>query len=78
MDLSTIVLIYSHFLLILCRGKRPAATNGSGNVDTRKGSGYGSLQNLLVNRALEGLSHGGRGGVRSRSRGGRGRGRGYR
>ncbi|KAJ8761434.1 hypothetical protein K2173_001565 [Erythroxylum novogranatense] len=61
-------------------GKRPAnAANGSGNV-AKKGRGAGGLQNQLVNRALEGLSHG-RGGARGRGRGrgwgGRGRGRGY-
>ncbi|KAF5474487.1 hypothetical protein F2P56_006381 [Juglans regia] len=62
-------------------GKRPAnATNGSSNVTSKKGRGAGGLPNQLVNRALEGLSHGGRGGTRGRGRGwaGRGRGRGYR
>ncbi|XP_041025223.1 apoptosis inhibitor 5-like protein API5 [Juglans microcarpa x Juglans regia] len=62
-------------------GKRPAnATNGSSNVTSKKGRGAGGLPNQLVNRALEGLSHGGRGGIRGRGRGwaGRGRGRGYR
>ncbi|KAJ9136086.1 hypothetical protein P3X46_033198 [Hevea brasiliensis] len=60
--------------------KRPAtAVNGSGNM-VKKGRGAGGLQNQLVNRALEGISHGGRGGTRGRGRGwgGRGRGRGYR
>ncbi|KAJ6333446.1 hypothetical protein OIU77_009338 [Salix suchowensis] len=42
-------------------GKRPAATtNGSGNM-AKKGRGAGGLQNQLVNRALEGISYGGRG-----------------
>ncbi|XP_062160659.1 apoptosis inhibitor 5-like protein API5 [Alnus glutinosa] len=62
-------------------GKRPATTaNGSGNVPAKKGRGAGGLQNQLVNRALEDLSHGGRSGTRGRGRGwgGRGRGRGYR
>ncbi|GMN43624.1 hypothetical protein TIFTF001_012829 [Ficus carica] len=63
-------------------GKRPAtgAANGSGNAASKKGRGGGGLQNQLVNRALEGLSQGGRGGTRGRGRGwvGRGRGRGYR
>ncbi|KAJ9168765.1 hypothetical protein P3X46_020255 [Hevea brasiliensis] len=63
-------------------GKRPATTaNGSGNM-AKKGRGSGGLQNQLVNRALEGISHGGRGGTGGRGRGrgwgGRGRGRGYR
>ncbi|KAF1861616.1 hypothetical protein Lal_00026004 [Lupinus albus] len=63
--------------------KRPAtATNGSNNIASKKGRGGGGLQNQLVNRALEGLSGGGRGGPRGRGRGwggrGRGRGRGYR
>ncbi|KAF5473018.1 hypothetical protein F2P56_009665 [Juglans regia] len=62
-------------------GKRPA--NGASNVTSKKGRGAGGLQNQLVNRALEGLSHGGRsGGTRGRGRGwgwaGRGRGRGNR
>ena len=71
-------LFYTNFL---CRGKRPAtAANGSSNVASKKGRGAGGLQNQLVNRALEGLSHGGRGGTRGRGRGwgGRGRGRGFR
>ncbi|KAJ4830682.1 hypothetical protein Tsubulata_027994 [Turnera subulata] len=60
----------------------PAAANGSGNVG-KKGRGAGGMQNQLVNRALEGIAHGGRGGPRGRGRGrgwgGRGRGgRGYR
>ncbi|GMY37631.1 apoptosis inhibitor 5-like protein API5 [Fagus crenata] len=62
-------------------GKRPAtAANGSSNVASKKGRGAGGVQNQLVNRALEGLSHGGRGGTRGRGRGwgGRGRGRGFR
>ncbi|KAL6198348.1 hypothetical protein ACLB2K_028140 [Fragaria x ananassa] len=61
-------------------GKRPGnAANGSGNP-SKKGRGAGGIQNQLVNRAFEGLSHGGRsGGTRGRGRGwgGRGRGRGY-
>lgn len=66
-----------------CRAKRPAtAANGSNNIALKKGRGAGGLQNQLVNRALEGLSGGGRGGTRGRGRGwggrGRGRGRGYR
>ncbi|OWM77377.1 apoptosis inhibitor 5-like protein API5 [Punica granatum] len=62
-------------------GKRPAsAVNGSNNTASKKGRGAGGMQNQLVNRALEGLSQGGRGGMRGRGRGwgGRGRGRGYR
>ncbi|XP_031252853.1 apoptosis inhibitor 5-like protein API5 [Pistacia vera] len=62
-------------------GKRPAASNGSGNMAAKKGRGSGGLQNQLVNRALQGISQGGRGGMRGRGRGGwggRGRGRGYR
>ena len=70
----------------MCRGKRPAtgAANGSGNAASKKGRGGGGMQNQLVNRALEGLSQGGRGGTRGRGRGwggrgrGSGRGRGYR
>ncbi|KAF2303964.1 hypothetical protein GH714_025325 [Hevea brasiliensis] len=50
-------------------GKRPATTaNGSGNM-AKKGRGSGGLQNQLVNRALEGISHGGRGGTGGRGRG---------
>ncbi|KAH9748935.1 Apoptosis inhibitory protein 5 (API5) [Citrus sinensis] len=61
-------------------GKRPASINGSGNTASKKGRGSGGLQNQLVNRALEGISRGGRGGIRGRGRGwgARGRGRGYR
>ncbi|KAG4383897.1 hypothetical protein GLYMA_13G172200v4 [Glycine max] len=65
--------------LNFCRAKRPAnAANGSNNIVSKKGRGAGGLQNQLVNRALEGLSGGGRGGMRGRGRGwgGRGRGRG--
>ncbi|GKU94451.1 hypothetical protein SLEP1_g7947 [Rubroshorea leprosula] len=67
--------------------KRPAnAGNGSGNMALKKGRGADGLENHLVNRALEGISYGGRTGARGRSRGkgrgrgwgGRGRGRGYR
>ncbi|XP_042508084.1 apoptosis inhibitor 5-like protein API5 isoform X2 [Macadamia integrifolia] len=59
--------------------KRTAtASNGSGNAATKKGRGDGGAQNQLVNRALEGLSRGGRSGGRGRGWGGRGRGRGYR
>lgn len=62
----------------MCRGKRPASINGSGNTASKKGRGSGGLQNQLVNRALEGISRGGRGGIRGRGRGwgARGRGRG--
>ncbi|KAF8408996.1 hypothetical protein HHK36_005067 [Tetracentron sinense] len=60
-------------------GKRSAsAFNGSSNATTKKGRGAGGAQNQLVNRALEGLSRGGRSGMRGRGWGGRGRGRGYR
>ncbi|GLT80059.1 hypothetical protein SLA2020_515210 [Shorea laevis] len=69
--------------------KRPAnAGNGSGNMALKKGRGADGLENHLVNRALEGISYGGRTGARGRGRGrgwgwgwgwgGRGRGRGYR
>ncbi|KAG5235032.1 apoptosis inhibitor [Salix suchowensis] len=59
-------------------GKRPAATtNGSGNM-AKKGRGAGGLQNQLVNRALEGISYGGRASLRGRGWGGRGRGRSFR
>ncbi|XP_028780301.1 apoptosis inhibitor 5-like protein API5 [Neltuma alba] len=62
--------------------KRPAtAANGANNIALKKGRGAGGFQNQLVNRALEGLSSGGRGSARGRGRGwggrGRGRGRGY-
>ncbi|KAF3451393.1 hypothetical protein FNV43_RR07488 [Rhamnella rubrinervis] len=60
-------------------GKRSGnASNGSGNAPSKKGRGAGGLHNQLVNRALEGLSQGGRSGGRGRGRGwgGRGRGRG--
>lgn len=54
-------------------GKRPAnASNGSTNYANKKGRGGGGMHNQFVNRAFEGLPHGGRSG----SRGGRGRGRG--
>ncbi|CAL5058535.1 unnamed protein product [Urochloa decumbens] len=57
-------------------GKRSQpATNGNGPAN-KKGRG-GGMQNQLVNRAFEGLSHGGRGSGRGRGRGGRGRGRGW-
>ncbi|XP_077229329.1 apoptosis inhibitory protein 5 (API5) [Tasmannia lanceolata] len=62
-------------------GKRSTtATNGSGAAPgaAKKGRGAGGVQNQLVNRAFEGLSHGGRSGGRGRGWGGRGRGRGYR
>ncbi|KAL2926822.1 Apoptosis inhibitor 5-like protein API5, partial [Bienertia sinuspersici] len=70
-------------------GKRPAgaAANGSNTNAAKKGrgggGGGGGVQNQLVNRALEGISYGGRGGGRGgrgrggRGWGGRGRGRGY-
>ncbi|MBA0623271.1 hypothetical protein Godav_008742 [Gossypium davidsonii] len=55
--------------------------NGSNNLVTKKGRGAGGMQNQLVNRALDGISFGGRGGRRGRGRSwgwaGRGRGRGY-
>ncbi|KAI4306414.1 hypothetical protein L6164_029693 [Bauhinia variegata] len=67
--------------------KRPAAANVSNNFASKKGRGAGGFQSQLVNRALEGLSGGGRSGTRGRGRGrgngrgwggrGRGRGRGY-
>ncbi|WJX44268.1 Apoptosis inhibitor 5 [Trifolium repens] len=51
--------------------KRPStAGNGSNNIALKKGRGSGAMQNQLVNRAIGGLSGGGRGGV---SGGGRGR-----
>ncbi|CAI8618304.1 unnamed protein product [Vicia faba] len=73
--------------------KRPAtAGNGSNNIAVKKGRGSGGVQNQLVNRAIGGLSGGGRGilsgggrgrvsgggrgGVRGRGWGGRGRGSG--
>ena len=50
------VLFYLNFMR---RGKRPAtAANGSSNVASKKGRWAGGLQTQLVNRALEGLSHG--------------------
>ncbi|KAI3741678.1 hypothetical protein L1987_59352 [Smallanthus sonchifolius] len=60
-------------------GKRPAnALNGLSNQSNKRGRGGG---NQLVDRAFEGLSHGGRGGSRGggqgRGWGRRGRGRGY-
>ncbi|XP_021726585.1 apoptosis inhibitor 5-like protein API5 [Chenopodium quinoa] len=66
--------------------KRPAgaAVNGSNSNAAKKGCGAGGFQNQLVNRALDGISHGGRGGGGGRGGrgrggwGGRGRGRGYR
>ncbi|GLU13774.1 hypothetical protein SLE2022_303860 [Rubroshorea leprosula] len=55
--------------------KRPAnAGNGSGNMALKKGRGADGLENHLVNRALQGISYGGRTGARGRGRG-RGRGR---
>ncbi|KAG4196893.1 hypothetical protein ERO13_A06G200950v2 [Gossypium hirsutum] len=58
--------------------KRPAAGSSSNNLAIKKGRGAGSMQNQLVNRALEGISYGGRGGRgRGRGWGRRGRGRGY-
>jgi len=50
------------------------ATNGNGPASKK---GRGGMQNQLVNRAFEGLSHGGRGSGRGWGRGGRGRGRGW-
>ncbi|KAF5183791.1 Apoptosis inhibitor 5-like protein api5 [Thalictrum thalictroides] len=59
-------------------GKRTAtAANGSNNAGNKKGRGEAGGQNQLVNRAFQGLSHGGRSGGRGRGWGGRGRGRGY-
>uniref|UniRef100_A0A5B7BF11 Putative apoptosis inhibitor 5 n=1 Tax=Davidia involucrata TaxID=16924 RepID=A0A5B7BF11_DAVIN len=58
--------------------KRAAAANGSSTYAIKKGRGAGGMQNQLVNRALEGLYHGGRSGGRGRGWGGRGRGRRYR
>ncbi|KAK4783204.1 hypothetical protein SAY86_007578 [Trapa natans] len=61
--------------------KRPSSTlSATGAVASKKGRGTSGMQNQLVNRALEGLSQGGRGGMRGRGRGwggGRGRGTGY-
>ncbi|XP_012574722.1 apoptosis inhibitor 5-like protein API5 [Cicer arietinum] len=67
--------------------KRPAtAGNGSNNTALKKGRGSGGMQNQLVNRALDGVSGGGRGGFSGGGRGGfsgggrggaRGRGRGH-
>ncbi|KAF8391288.1 hypothetical protein HHK36_023590 [Tetracentron sinense] len=57
-------------------GKR-TATNGSSNTASKKGRGPGGVQSQLVNRALEGLSRGGRSGARGRGRGRHGRGRAY-
>ncbi|KAF6158430.1 hypothetical protein GIB67_022027 [Kingdonia uniflora] len=55
-------------------GKRTATTfNGSSNTGNKKGRDNGTVQSQLVNRALEGISHGG---GRGSSRGGRWRGRG--
>lgn len=62
-------------------GKRTAfAANGSGAAapSTKKGRGAGGVQIQLVNRALEGISRGGRGGARVGGWNNRGRGRGYR
>ncbi|KMT04551.1 hypothetical protein BVRB_8g182130 [Beta vulgaris subsp. vulgaris] len=64
-------------------GKRPASSsqNGSNSHAAKKGRGGGGYQNQLVNRALEGISYGGRSGGRGgrgRGWGGRGRGRGFR
>ncbi|PWZ27803.1 Apoptosis inhibitor 5-like protein API5 [Zea mays] len=56
-------------------GKRSQpSTNGN---DPANKKGRGGMQNQLVNRAFEGLSHVGRGSGRGRGRGGRGRGRGW-
>lgn len=72
-DLS-IFLSYSFHVYESFRAKRsqpPTTGNGAAN---KKGRG---VQNQLVNRAFEGLSHGGRGSGRGRGRGGRARGRGW-
>lgn len=64
--LQDTVLFYLYFMR---RGKRPAITaNGSSNVTSKKGRGAGGLQTQLVNRPLQGLSHGGRNGTRGRDR----------
>ncbi|XP_057466290.1 apoptosis inhibitor 5-like protein API5 [Actinidia eriantha] len=55
------------------------AANDSSTYAVKKGRGTGGVQNQLVNRALEGLYHGGRTSGRGRGWGGRGRrGRGFR
>lgn len=77
----TLIIIILFSFNIVYRNKRPGnAANGSGSFSSKKGRGAGGLPNQLVNRALEGLSQGGRSGGRGRGRGwgGRGRGRGYR
>lgn len=53
-------------------------SNGTGAPTNKMARVRGGMQNQLVNRALEGLSHGGRSGGKGRGFGGRGRGRGYR
>ncbi|XP_008778354.1 apoptosis inhibitor 5-like protein API5 [Phoenix dactylifera] len=60
--------------------RNTASINGSSTKTTanKKGRGDGVMQSQLVNRALEGLSRGGRNNGRGRGWGGRGRGRGYR
>ncbi|XP_072960298.1 apoptosis inhibitor 5-like protein API5 [Typha angustifolia] len=62
-------------------GTKRAVTTVNGASTTsagKKGRGEGVMQNQLVNRALEGLSRGGRSSGRGRGWGSRGRGRGYR
>ncbi|XP_020686636.1 apoptosis inhibitor 5-like protein API5 isoform X2 [Dendrobium catenatum] len=55
----------------------PSSGTGLGSPASKMARG-GGMQNQIVNRALEGLSHGGRSSGRGRGFGGRGRGRGYR
>ncbi|KAL6312408.1 hypothetical protein AAG906_028516 [Vitis piasezkii] len=56
--------------ICLSVGKRSArTTNGASNAAAKKGSGAGGMQSQLVNRALEGLSRGGRSGMRGRAKG---------
>lgn len=60
--------------------KRAAAgaANGSNPFVAKKGRRMSGVQDQLVNRALEGLYHGGRTSGGGRGRSGRGRGRGFR
>ncbi|KAI0492181.1 hypothetical protein KFK09_026447 [Dendrobium nobile] len=55
----------------------PSSGTGLGSPASKMARG-GGMQNQIVNRALEGLSRGGRSSGRGRGFGGRGRGRGYR
>ena len=67
--------MFSSYSFVVCESLRvkrsQPATNGNGPASKK---GRGGMQNQLVNRAFEGLSHGGRGSGRGRGRGGRGRG----